>query len=428
MELPEDLDQLAKWMAEFLRADLEIQTDKYLFGLRYAPSDVVELNKEELSKEFAKLHVMEEVGEMILANPHSYEILVREEGRFLRFRPRKGDNILEVADPENELKYILSRPSNEYILFLLNKSAALASPRSLSNARPARLIYERAKEAGQIGVFDLAKQFLPNLLTLQVYSMNGQRPYAEFEKYSSAFLFNLSYNTDAALVQQRHMEELLRTGRLVKTRRVELEEIDAPRRHYVPDLIYHYQLAVGTDSPLLEYISYYHIAEHFFESVFNEELVEKISLKITHPDFSYKRKKDIASLIKNISNSLQIRNDRISFSESEALKLTLKKHINLKDLVERLREYDESLIDYYRENKVPFSEGDAVDIIAEDNEMVYKKLAARIYKTRNAIVHSKESDKYRYMPFRDDRHLVKEVPVLRFIAEQIIFSSSVMAS
>lgn len=193
MEQPVDIDQFAKWMAEVLRANIEIQTDKYVFTMRNVPTDSIELNKEELSRESAKLQVMEEIGETILANPHSYETLVREEGRFLRFRPRQRENILEVTDQENDLKYVLSRPSNEYILFLLHKAAALASPRSLSGPIPSRIIFERAKEEGQINAFDLVKRFLPGLLTLQVSSVKEQRSYSEFEKYSSAFLFNLSY-------------------------------------------------------------------------------------------------------------------------------------------------------------------------------------------------------------------------------------------
>jgi hypothetical protein len=46
----------------------------------------------------------------------------------------------------------------------------------------------------------------------------------------------------------------------------------------VSDLLYHYQLAVGADNPLLECISYYHIAEHFFEEVFNEALSSTFAL------------------------------------------------------------------------------------------------------------------------------------------------------
>jgi len=200
--------------------------------------------------------------------------------------------------------------------------------------------------------------------------------------------------------------------------------LDPPRRHYISDLVHHYQLAVGADNPFLEFISYYHVAEHFFETVFNQDLVEKIRNKITQPEFSYKRKKDIGQLIKDISKSLQIRNESITFSELEALRLTLENYIDFDDLKSKIDEYDPTLLGYYRTTKVQFSGGDEVDLSGKDESLLAKKLASRIYKTRNAIVHSKESDKSKYMPFRDDKILVREVPLLRFIAEQIIIDSS----
>ena len=76
---------------------------------------------------------------------------------------------------------------------------------------------------------------------------------------------------------------------------------------------------------------------------------------------------------------------------------------------------------------MPFSNAPVVDLKLEDADVVIKHLGSRIYQTRNAIVHSKESEKSKYTPFRDDSKLVKEVPLLRFISEQIIFSTSTLA-
>jgi hypothetical protein len=117
-----------------------------------------------------------------------------------------------------------------------------------------------------------------------------------------------------------------------------------------------------------------------------------------------------------------------TFSEQEALRLTIDSYVDIADLREKVIEYDSSLLDYYQNNKVDFSNGDEVDLNELDYSIISKKLAARIYKTRNAIVHSKESERVRYMPFKDDRVLVKEIPLLRFIAEQIIIESSSVVS
>ncbi len=110
--------------------------------------------------------------------------------------------------------------------------------------------------------------------------------------------------------------------------------------------------------------------------------------------------------------------------------LPIENHANLFDLkpkFDEYDEYDENLCEYYKTAKVKFSNGDAVDFDNADESITSKKLATRIYKTGNSIVHSKESEQSKYMPFRDGKMLVKEIPLLRFIAEQTIIDSSNIA-
>lgn len=327
-----------------------------------------------------------------------------------------------MEDPENNLTYSLGQPTNKFVLFLIQNSAMYSDPKSLSrntlNNRNKRM-YAMTSPC----VFSYLKKSIAARMTLKITSDN-QKSANDFDKFSSAFLFNITYNTDAALIQQRDFGELLRTGRIIKNRRSNVSEIDPPRRTYVPDLIHHYQLAVGTENPMLEYISYYHIIEHFFEIVFNEALIEKIRNKITHPEFSYKRTKDISSLIKEIGKSIKIRDESMTFNEQEALRLTLQKYWDISELIVKLDEYDSSLVEYYKLESVRFSNAKKVDLKDNDENTIFKHLSSRIYQNRNSIVHSKESDKAKYTPFRDDKILVKEVPLLRFIAERIIFETS----
>jgi hypothetical protein len=42
-------------------------------------------------------------------------------------------------------------------------------------------------------------------------------------------------------------------------------------------------LAVGADNPFLQYISYYHVAEHFFEAVFWDDMILRVRDKLTQP-------------------------------------------------------------------------------------------------------------------------------------------------
>ena len=97
------------------------------------------------------------------------------------------------------------------------------------------------------------------------------------------------------------------------------KEFDPPRRKYISELISYYQMAMASESPYLEFISYYHVIEYFFDTVFNDELVNKIREKITMPTFSYKRKKDLLDLVKLVLKLSSIGNDGMVHNELNAL-------------------------------------------------------------------------------------------------------------
>lgn len=380
MEINNDVAEFASWIADILRVEFEESEDSFIFSSAGRMKEVqLSIAKEKLQNEIDRLAEYEAVSETVISTGKNYEILVREEGSYFKFSPRSGadDTVLSVEDNENGLRYSLGRPSNAFALYLIQKAASYGEPRALSRPIMNSSMIQRAIEEKPC-ILDFIKKFIAGRLTLKIDS-TSKISTNEFDKYSSAFLFNISYNTDTALVQQRDFDELLRSGRITRTRRFNMDELDPPRRTYIPDLVHHYQLAVGTENPMLEYISYYHIAEHFFEDVFTDALVEKVRNKITHADFSYKRKKDISSLIKDIGNSIKIRDESMTFNEQEGLKLTLKKYIDLKDLAEKLNSYDETLINYYKQHPVSFSGANTVDIESEDGELIFKQLSARIY-------------------------------------------------
>jgi hypothetical protein len=187
-------------------------------------------------------------------------------------------------------------------------------------------------------------------------------------------------------------------------------------------------MAIASDSPFLQYLSFYHVMEYHFETVFQDDLVERVRTRITQPDFSYRRKADIRGLVNEVSKSLKTRGEGAAFSEQEALKLTLNKFVSTPELLEEMREYDAPLVEYYKTHTVSFCEGDRVDLEGADPTQVLGSITRRVYKTRNALVHSKESEKGRYRPFDHDPELAKEIPLLRFIAEMVILKSSELIS
>jgi hypothetical protein len=250
------------------------------------------------------------------------------------------------------------------------------------------------------------------------------RPRSAWKQFADAFFFHVGYNLDIALIPDRNLSELLRPARISSMRRSEQADLDAPHRQYVPDLVYHYQLGLSAESPMLEYISYYHVAEHWFENIYQDDLVEQIQLAITSPSFSYKRKKDLRDLIRKISKAVQLRDEQLIINEKVALRLTLEKYIDTEQLLADLNAFDPTLPAWYSGHVVDFCDGDKVPFDGSDTPKIIASLSTRIYKTRNALVHSKEGSKAKFTPFTDDNALIPEIPLVRFVAEQIIIATS----
>lgn len=423
MEHSPDNQEIVELLADYCRGTVEDAGEGYLVNITRGDRSIqLSISNQDLNEILQRLIALEVNDETSLYDDISYEIIVREEstGPMRRIREDK----IEVCNEEMGVTYELSLASDVYLVWLLNEIKTNLSPRDFHfgmffSPRIERLL----EENDEINLLEFIRLTSFRLLTLKIQS-EKKTPLNQFIKLTHSFLFHIGYNLDIALVPQRLLEEIARRGRITRMRRSRAEELDPPRRFYTEDLVQHYLLAVSTDNPVIEYLSYYHILEHFFESVFNDDLINSIKTKITNPGFSYKRKKDIGQLVNSIKRSLQIRSETITFSESEALRLCLIRFVNLPDLKDRLMDYDDSLVGFYKLNKVEFSGGGEFDLDDSDQEKILKNLTKRIYATRNSLVHSKDGDKSRYTPFRDDRVLVKEVPLMRFISEMVILSES----
>lgn len=420
------VDNVTDYLSRIFRGEVRSDNDTVFFKVRNLESDVeFPLSKARIQSLLDLLSTKELSDETGLYSETTYEIIVNEEGRFPGIRMRGED--IRVSDTESGMSYEVSRASDEYLLWLICIASAKGSLRDLGYAPMiprSRLEREFQEEREQpMDVFDLLRIFLIRTVTLKLASSTKQQ-LKRFQAATNSFLFHLAYNLDLALVPQRFLEEVSRRGRISRMRRSTLDELDPPRRTYNEDLVNHYILAASTDSPTVQFLSYYHVLEHFFESVFNDDLIEQVKAAITQPGFSYKRKKDVGQLVSTIKKSLQIRSETITFSESEALRLSLSRFVNVSQLADKLDEYDAAIVEYYANTEVPFSKGPTVSLRSGDVDRIIKDLTRRIYATRNSLVHSKDGDKARYTPFKDERSLVAEVPLMRFVSEMVILAVS----
>lgn len=352
----------------------------------------------------------------------TYEIAVFTDT--LRFLNDKSTSKkIEIKDSESNTEYILGLPSDEYIIFILSQLNAITDSQNIKNGIMfgfrIRRLFEREETVNLLQVLKCA---FPRLASLQIKSTSILKV-SEYENLAFSFFFNYSYNLDSFISPIRSIDEISNNIRIKSLRRGGLNELEPPRRIYNNDLVLHYQKGISSDSSDHKYISFYHVIEHFFEKIYNEDIVNEIRNHITTPSFSYRKDKNIKDLVTLIKKRLKYKNDEFYINELEALELTLRRYVDLDELKLELEAYESSIIEYFRSNEVSFSKGNRVNFNSGTDEC-YKNLANRIYKNRNSIVHSKENEKNKFVPFRDEKILSRELIILRLVVEKIIINSS----
>ena len=251
-----------------------------------------------------------------------------------------------------------------------------------------------------------------------VIESEGKLPLSKVQSYMYAYVYTYMFNKQISLYPSFDIKSLFPQRCMLRGDR----EFDYPKKTYNQELISYYNEAISSTILSHKYLSFYHILEYFYESIFLEDQIAKAKEVITEAGFSYKRNRDIIRLIKKI----QVRtfDKDITVNEKAALKLLIKAHVQHNTLREKLTDrYDEDILEVFKK-KVEFSDGNAL-IFSEDEKQYVENLASRIYKTRNAIVHSKESftdgmKNNKYQPIKDDSELYSEIVLIQVIAEIII--------
>jgi hypothetical protein len=369
---------------------------------------------------------MDEHEDTAIHDAHSYEVAVQPGGPFA-YSAASSHPIIEMRDETNDINYTLWRPSETYLLYLIHNIAQAGTLGAFGESLRWRL-WRRSQrdENTHDSIFDILRTELRRPFTLHIQT-GAEKRVDDFIKYSTSFFFHVTYNIGTPFVPWRHVDEHAVTTHIIRVSHGGPTQMDPPRRCYQQDLVNHYQLAVASQSPSLQYLSYYHVAEHFFEQVFQNDLINRVKQRLTNPAFSHTRRVDIQKLIKEITRSAKLRDEDdkvVPNNERGALLLCLREYIDIAKIVAKLNEYDQRLVKHYRTTGVDFSGGEVVDLEGSDADSVLNALTHRVYTTRNSIVHSKEGEKGKYIPFKHDHELAQEVPLMRVIAERIIVESA----
>jgi len=418
-----EINDIIKSITNLLDFELIDETEEKA-TFRIISDHTAVLNKAEVATIISKIAQLQSNENIELFDSQNYEVLVRNDSRMAIRRE------LNQVDTVNKLEYTLDKPSDEYLIFLLYNLDKENTPnllrRGLMSHRIRRIFGEQEgqQELFERSVLSIIKDCIPRLETIKIKATTN-RKLEEYEKFLYAFIFNLGFNLDMNIQPLRFIEEYTQPYRIGRIRRARTMEVEPPKRIYINDLVLHYQKAISSDSIDHQFLSYYHVIEYFFEKIYNDDVINTIRQELTKPNFSYKRQRDVKGLVSTIQKKLKYRNDEFSINELEALELTLKKYIiDIDVFKESLDEISETLIDYYKSNEVTFCQGLKVNFDNTNKEEIYRNLAKRIYRTRNAIVHSKENEKSKYVPFKNDRDLINELYLMRLIAETLILGTS----
>lgn len=241
------------------------------------------------------------------------------------------------------------------------------------------------------------------------------------QKLVQSYLFNIAYVNNVYL--DVISSESINTRGLT-TYRSRIGQL-YPYKEYIPELLSYYKQGLSTTSPMAKFLAFYHIVEFFFISIVEDDVLNELKNSITRPSFSPHSKIKLRELYKSIRTRILSQKNEGLWDERKGLLLCIEKFIpDINQFRMSVNSIDATSIDYYKNNQVSFASGSCLIDFDADSETLMKCIRDRIYATRNAIVHSKEGDKLKYIPFKHDLELEKEIPLIKALAEEVIINSA----
>jgi hypothetical protein len=192
-----------------------------------------------------------------------------------------------------------------------------------------------------------------------------------------------------------------------------------PRSNYDENVVSYYKVATASPFPSQSFLAYYHVLEYHFLRVSEDLLHHRLTVLLNEPRF--KTGRDNLDKVISIVRGQDARSD-----ETEMLRNVLNRYIQETDLIEfigRVEAKCEEKI-YTKKRKVF---GELIEISAREGHAL-ANAANAIKHVRNAIVHS--SDRYNrdecHIPLSDSENTIEEfIPLVRYIAEKVIFGTAV---
>ena len=345
-----------------------------------------------------------------------YEVLLQSDS----YRYWTEDDCKEYSDEVNKIRYHHGEISkNLAFWFLCNGNIEMLSALIRQSIISLRIRTNDIFPDQENSLLAIISKCILRRYSSLIIESEGKIALSKAQSYMYAYVYTYIYNRQTSIYPCFEIDSLF-PQRMIFRRNA---SFDYPKKIYNQELVSYYNEAISSSILSHKYLSFYHILEYFYETIFMEDQISKAKEILTDVGFSYKRTKDIAKLIKNIQSKAVDKD--VAINEKAALSLLIQKHIKQEQLKERLVErYEQDFLEELK-RKVEFSDGNIIIFSDEDEKQFIDSLTNRIYKTRNAIVHSKESftdgkRNNKYQPIKDDKELFTEIELIQVVAETII--------
>lgn len=340
--------------------------------------------------------------------PCYYEHLVELNKQYPMMRSRlfvRRDEI-ELINQDNTLSITFGKASTTYLIAKLIQGI---DPINETLRRRLHFFRTQPNEEQIPHIREILGRFL-TICVKATANTSFCKQHTKLREIAEAGLFNLAYGYGEGFVLAQNWERGYE--RLARRKN---ESVQFPRRLYNKELTSYYQLAVSSDSNFLGYIALYKIIEFFFVSSVQKELHRRMIDKLVTPNFSHKKDTQLRQL------AAIIRKHDQKMDEQRSLRCVLEKNFDPNDLITWVNDYESESTVYYSDEQEIFGKKLKIDM---NPEKIHASLAERIYHIRNALVHHKEGETARFIPFEGQEQIIEnEIPILLFLAESLILKT-----
>lgn len=311
------------------------------------------------------------------------------------------DGLVEDA----KISISFSELSDGLCLYLLNEFSKQKIRVFMPSIKIHRIL-DRSEEKS-VYLFDLLRIAFSEYCALVIKAKEKTLPINIID-IAKSHLFNcsmfLGYNY--CLVEKGDLASSSKSSPDRFTRRAKVE---TPHKKYNEEMVQYYIEAKITRVPKIQFLSFFNVLEYYADELNEDKICGQIQNIVTDPYFKQSKVKEYRKVSKIFDN-------KNIFDDGQMLLTLLNSYIDKEKLLEFLGEnpfYTESSAYKIKET-----------ILKPEDGNLIAKVKKRIYGVRNALVHSKEGNSVKYTPLKDDLHIKEEIPLIKFLAEQIIINSS----